>query len=921
MFTNEDGEDVTGPRANQKTLTNIKFIKNAFVGMIKSLADNIDAFEPDVGSIDDNAQYEDFEWAAESYADTYRPEYISSLALDDDTRIYKFLQDKIHELIYDDISRRSEGVSEKDHIDTVIKDCIDSVGPAPIEHEDLNNIISDLILDINDNTDGYGDPDEEIANAITSSIIKNVVKDISENEEEIDLKGRFQELSDDLINHFEDDAWNWWLDSNRDWLVENYIENETDNADYEMRRIDANLKGNLRIELMNPESQHPTPKYSGPLNYLADMNSEDIEYEDSYDSLSDWWDVPLEDFEEITGEHDDMYYFSTDNLNYETNRHIAIIKKAITSDLYLKEVLFPNSSFVSHEDIDTNLDTYLSNANPSIMMDIDTYIDGLTELQKKSVLNSLEVDEEGMQDVLARLEESRRIAEEQRLKEEEERKEREKLRVELEKKKTEYSDNVLRKDLEGRLLPEDIERARELGIAAKPFEHAYQMQLKQFPGSSVFDKDIQSKSKRYAAIPFTIAMYSKNVGRINESVFKDMQYHSVSDIDGQDWGKEYHQAMGWIGGWIDVHSNSMYVGEIQSDLMQNTHEMKDSNVTIKIKEDEINKLDQELQKLESQASSGKSPEDKINLLKEKLITIEPGSRQHEGISRAIENLENQDGTSQDTNKENKIRRVKLLITQLKEQLEADKASKSGGGLARPHLHEYKSRVENAYKSWVSLFWNTIFRNITKYDIANLYVISAEGLLRRWGSYAKDNTKVLFERVYDEFAQKFGGRKKGDWWEIKIKDNNKIIMASNWYKNIKTAQFEDIDISDLIEEFNRGEISQEELQSKIQNKYSREISSENENPFLLRLKTFINKYVQVMKREMLDPVLGEFEEYSNLGDIEMEGIVRDAFIEFKKDIDNEYKDEDGELKDPYYSIAQRFLIQKYDFDPYEGEYSF
>ncbi len=77
----------------------------------------------------------------------------------------------------------------------------------------------------------------------------------------------------------------------------------------------------------------------------------------------------------------------------------------------------------------------------------------------------------------------------------------------------------------------------------------------------------------------------------------------------------------------------------------------------------------------------------------------------------------------------------------------------------------------------------------------------------------------------------------------------------------------------------------------------------------------------MKREMLDPVLGEFEEYSNLGDIEMEGIVRDAFIEFKKDIDNEYKDEDGELKDPYYSIAQRFLIQKYDFDPYEGEYSF
>ena len=84
---------------------------------------------------------------------------------------------------------------------------------------------------------------------------------------------------------------------------------------------------------------------------------------------------------------------------------------------------------------------------------------------------------------------------------------------------------------------------------------------------------------------------------------------------------------------------------------------------------------------------------------------------------------------------------------------------------------------------------------------------------------------------------------------------------------------------------------------------------------------MEKYIQVMKREMLDPILGEFEEYSNIGDIEMNSIVRDAFVEFKKDIDSEYKDEDGELKDPHYSIAQRYLIQKYDYDPYEDEYNF
>ena len=922
LFIDERGEDATGPRASHKSLSNILFIKNAFVGLIKSLADNIDDFEPSSDQIWEHAQYIDYGDYWDSYSDQAKPEYIHSLAEGEDEDLSAFLIEKIQPLVHDQLVNPEEDVSEDDHINNVVENYIGSVGNNPIREKDLRKIISDKIIDIKRD---YYDLEDEIADAITESIIKNVMGDLSTgDEDDVSLQGYLEVLEDDLQDHFENDAWDWWIERNSEWLTESYVENEADNANYEMKQIDKSLQGNLIIDFYNPESNHPTPKYSGPLAYLADMDAGDIDESDPYDSLSDWWDVPLSDFEDITSDHDEMYYFSTDDLKYESDRHISMIKKVINSDLYLKDILFPNASFTNDGNEDTNLDIHLARgADSVILMDIGEYTDRLTESQKTSVFKSLEIDEGGIQSALARIEEQRRIDEERRLIEEKEAKEREKLRDELEKKKKEYTDNVLRKDLEGRMLPEDIERAREIGVATKPFEHAYQMQLNPFPGKAVFNKDIESKSKQYAAIPFTIAMYSKNVGRINESVFKDMQYHGISDLEGQDWSEGYHQAMGWIGGWIDVHNNSMYVGEIQSDLMQNTHEMKDSNITIKIKEDEMNNLNKELHKLESQEDNyGKSPEDQVNLLKEKLMSVEPGSRQYEGISRAIENIKQQGESQQDSNKENKIRRIKLLITQLNEQLEADRATKSTpGGLSRPHLHEYKSRVENAYKNWVSLFWNTIFRNIKKYEIDTLYVISASGLMKRWSSYAKDNTKTLFERVYDEFAQKFGGKPKGDWWEIPINDNRKIIMANNWYKNIKTAQFENIDISDLIESFNNGEISQEELKSKINARYTQEASSANENPFLLRLKTFINKYVQVMKREMLDPVLGQFEEYSNIGDIEMEGIVRDAFIEFKKDIDDEYKDEDGELKDPYYSVAQRYLIQEYDFDPYEDEYRF
>jgi len=942
LFVGEENQNMLGGQATQKTLSKLIFIKNSFVNMISDLADEIGAFEPDSDSVWDSATESDMDWAYESYADQFVPEYLKDLAEDNSQVLIDYIEEKLKEQIIANMETIINDLNETSNIPYVlnqglVKEYIEDLGEKPISHKDLSSIISDQITYIFNTNADLDIKIETSSEKIVSTLKENILADIAESEDSINLSGPYDDLATSMWDKFDNEAWEWWYPNNSDWIIEGQAESEGENAGDEMRSTDRSLTENLNIPMHNPDSPHPTRMYSGPLDYLANMDSGDIDPDNPYGSLKDWYDVTLHEMEDTTYEHEDFYHFYMEDLHNIAQDYISIIKTTVNSDEYLKNLFSKTLETVDQTDLNTEeiIDRILdrSTEEDRALSYISDGLRTLTENQKEHIYDTLGMDEESMAERLARIQELRRQKEEEQARQRALREERERQRKKLTEKTDQYKEEILQKDREGRMLPEDVEKAKELGIATKPFEHAYQMHLSRFPGGHAFHKDISEKSLDFGAVPFTIALYSKDSGRVDEKVFTDMQYHRLDSLTlpeetqttpwdaATPWDDKYHPAMGWVGGWIDVPSNTMYVGEIQSDLMQNTHEMKDSQIALKIKEEERDKLALEVDKLVQQSEVvDTGSEEKINLLKGKLELTEPGSKQHEGLSRAIENLESQQPTGTDVNKKEKIQRLKLLITQLNEQIEADKASKSGGGLARPHLHEYKSRVENMYKNWVSMFWNVIFRNLKKYNIDNLFVISAEGLQKRWHQYAKEGTNVLFERVYDDFAKKFGGRKKGDWYEIPIENNEKIIMASNWYKNIKTSQFENVDISDLLSLFDRGEISRDDLESKIKSRYLSSMESAHEatgtDDFVLRLKTFMDKYVEYMKREMLDPVLGQFEEYSELGDIEMQGIVRDAFAEFKRDIDEKYKDDDGELIDPYYSVAQRWLLQNYDFDPYE-----
>ena len=958
LFVGEDGQNILGGQVSKKTLSKLIFIKNSFVNMISDLADKIVSWEPDSDSIWDTASESDMDWAWDSYNAQFVPEYIQHLSKDPDEGLVEFVEEKLKTNILTHMKSKIEEfklneTSNKEYIinRSIIKhridDFVDGLGEEPIEHKDLKEIIIRKIGDIFKKDIDLENKLEESAQQIAKTIKNNVIKNLEDaGDEEMNLPNIFSTFEQDLRSNYESDAWEWWYPSNSDWLVESAAESETEWAMDNMDSTDRGLKGNLNIPYRDPDSPHPIHIYSGPLEYLSSMDSVKIDKDNPYDSLKDWYDVTLHEMEETTYEHEDFYHFYMYDIHNITQDYISLIKTVVNSDEYLKNLFSGTLEELNQSDLDTEetLNGILSSRHEELK-GISYIVNGvhtLTESQKKHIYDTLGIDREEMAERLERLQELRRQKEEEQAQKRALQREKERQRKKLTEKTDQYKEEILQKDREGRLLPEGVEKAKELGIATKPFEHAYQMHLTRFPGAHAFHKDIQEKSLDFGAIPFTIALYGKDSGRVDEKVFTDMQYHRIDSLtfpeetQATQWDAEYHPAMGWVGGWIDVPSNTMYVGEIQSDLMQNTHEMKDSQIALKIKEEERNKITQQVDSLVQQSEAmDAGSEEKINLLKGKLELTEPGSKQHEGLSRAIENLESHQPMGVDVNKKEKIQRLKLLITQLNEQIEADRASKPSGGLARPHLHEYKSRVENTYKNWVSMFWNAIFRNIKKYNIDNLFVISAKGLQKRWPSWAKESTNVLFERVYDDFAQKFGGRKKGDWYGIPIDNNEKIIMASNWYKNIKTSQLENVDISDLLSLFDRGEISRDDLQSKIHVRYLQKIDpamnvyqtlrphekTEMVSYLLMKLNIFMDKYVEFMKKEYLDPVLGCFEEHSNMCINEMNNIVRDAFVEFKKDIDDAFRDEDGDLIDPYRSIAQRYLIQNYDYDPYEDEYTF
>jgi hypothetical protein len=135
-------------------------------------------------------------------------------------------------------------------------------------------------------------------------------------------------------------------------------------------------------------------------------------------------------------------------------------------------------------------------------------------------------------------------------------------------------------------------------------------------------------------------------------------------------------------------------------------------------------------------------------------------------------------------------------------------------------------------------------------------------------------------------------------------------AKSWYKTIKLAQndFSSVNISDLIDQFRRGAISQSDLEQKIRERYAEFIKTRpnNNNIYVEKLKAFFKTHFQIM---------GENAEFDSADDdySKLERI-RYAISAFMSTTGKEYMEENGEeLKEPFKSMLHRFLIQNYNYD--------
>lgn len=171
--------------------------------------------------------------------------------------------------------------------------------------------------------------------------------------------------------------------------------------------------------------------------------------------------------------------------------------------------------------------------------------------------------------------------------------------------------------------PEEEAKMRELGIARKVPEINYSVLERGYPGgggnfgNGAFTKFIIT----FAPTPDLITEKGIPQRLLEEFHMQHLHgsYPRVQDMP----------AIGWVGGFIDPAERSMYVFEVQSDLMQNTNQMRDPRkveeerkVRRQELEGEIQTLNQQIEEIKTEASKPKPRKDPRAGLQQKIRRIQ-----------------------------------------------------------------------------------------------------------------------------------------------------------------------------------------------------------------------------------------------------------------------------------------------------------
>lgn len=729
----------------------------------------------------------------------------------------------------------------------------------------------------------------------------------------------------------------WWND-NKTRFTKDAVNNQIENMASEFSYADSKwARETLPAESADPNVRHHVAKtFTEALKEHSWLDRDEdtgyvqVESSNYFSNLGiKDWNQLADDIKEMAQEHSMKGY---EDYIAQIKSYTSILNWTVASDPDL-------SAIFSDEDADPATLTQTATDLGKIVQTSYEVMSLMPEEEAKRMGQSIISDNPEMEDWLKALREREELERQARetqaamMAEENERKAFERLnREKIEREVSEESKKINDPNFGSRSFTEaEKQQAKDENIISKPFEHMSTLRVDtRYPGVGAFERKEVPMHSEVPYKTFHIAIYPKkeqsDPARLQDVFDRKTGLNFHGSSFPEHVSENYYDLIGWVGGTVDLYNKIMYVTEIQSDVMQNTPRMKDIQKSKNLLNEEENKLVIEAEKIKTYINTTdiKSYYDKrIQDLMHKAQSMgdSPAVTQ---IRQAIAKLEELKNKSVDPFEKERQKihdidsKIREINKQLKEIQEFENNQRSST-LNRPHLSELRSRIENRFTDWVDTFYNEIFMYCSRLGIKHLYLAASSYLYLTWRSYAKASTLELYKKIYDTKAEKYGMRKvqyKGTtYWHLDITQNmpkfaskgRLQMFKNNWYKQIKTAMdFSDVYIDDIKRKFSNGEITEAEMQSQIRKRYmehSQDPMTRDPQIFIIEAKAFFDTIKHIEGRERG----GEESDFSKAQ------FMREALGQFLEFNGKKYTDRDGKLEEPFRSILQRLLIQKFNYD--------
>ena len=530
------------------------------------------------------------------------------------------------------------------------------------------------------------------------------------------------------------------------------------------------------------------------------------------------------------------------------------------------------------------------------------------------------------------------------------------------------------------MTPEQLNRMKELGIAKRPFQHSVELSRGGFPGGGY------TNAPGVNMVPFTMAISPGKdylgQDKIPLALMQDMAIHKTPT--------KGEPALGWVGGYADYGNKVLYISEVQSDIMQRTPYMRDQEKSKQQTKEEINSITKEIFDVENKIKNWVSPrqllQQKIQRINQENETLKARIKtqpqqtsiferkmqdNRQLIDRLLVQLSKSPGTVDFSGLTNQLSVLQNNLSDAKRRLNNTERYPTGRGnrfvKEYPQWHDYKSKIENTFKEWIPIFFNSAFRLAKSKGYERVRIITSDALMKIWERFARPETKKLFERVYDTTAAFYGAQRitenNTEWWEVMM-SNPDLRIAQNWLiKLIKKSQqtppprhewlvqygnkfvwqihfdkfFDGMKkrgikdkkfifhmwMEEVPQELKTGNDLEPEFKNNVRqyllrtqgfDLYTNNMEQNPETPFVW--KTHLDKFFEVMKKK-LPELAGEEQWGAQEGDYAANEGKNHVFQMWLEEVPQELK-MGNDLEPEFKKHVREYVLQTQGFDPYDND---